>query len=138
MPLSVNWYDDEHSIIVVTITNDMTWNDYHDAIGWIVSEASQVAHRVDLIFHDNVGMPKGNPLPHLKRGSARIIDQPNICLTIIAGSQGYSGFVRMILETLAKAYMRMPGKDRALVFLRDLSEALEHIKKDRIRSAAES
>jgi hypothetical protein len=137
MPLPVNWHDDEHSIIVATIRKDTIWEEYHQAVEWIVTEAATVDHRVDTIFHDNVGMPKGNPMPHLKRGSGIIIKQPNIQLTIIAGSQGYSGFGRMMLEVLAKMYMRqskqIPSSDRTLMFMRTLEDALVHIQKDRAK-----
>jgi hypothetical protein len=139
MLFSVNWYDDEHSIIVVTITKDMTWEMYHQAVEWIVSEAAKVDHRVDIVFHDNVGMPKGNPMPHLSWGSAKIVGQPNIQLSIIAGSQGYSGFGRMILEALAKTYMRfanLPRNNRQLMFMRTLEDALAHIQKDRANLSA--
>lgn len=70
MPLPVNWYDDEHSIIVATIRKDTTWDEYHQAVEWIVTQAATVDHRVDAIFHDNVGMPKGNLYPTLDGGLA--------------------------------------------------------------------
>jgi hypothetical protein len=142
MPLSVKWYDAEHSIIIITITNDTTWNDYHEAIDWTVNEAAQVNHRVDIIFYDDVGMPRGNPMPHLSRGSTKIINQPNIYFSIIAGSQGSSGFARMMLETLAKTFMKMTRTSSTrtrggILFLRTLDEALSRIKQDRIRSSIE-
>lgn len=140
MPLDVKWYDDAHSIIVVTITIDTTWSEYDQAVDWIVTEASKVDHRVDIIFHDNVGMPKGNPMPHLKRGSAKIVEQPNIYYSIIAGSQGSSGFGQMILGALAKTYMKLSGGARAggeILFMKSLEEALAQITKHRIRSSVE-
>ena len=140
MPLSVSWYDDEHSIIVVTITVDTTWGEYDQAIDWIVTEASQVEHRVDVIFHDNVGMPKGNPMPHLKRGSAKIVHQPNIYYTIIAGSQGTSGFAQMILGAIAKTYVKFSSSAKVrgeILFIRSLEEALAQIKKHRVGSSVE-
>lgn len=82
-------------------------------------------------------MPKGNPLPHLQRGSGKIIQQPNIWLTIIAGSQGHSGFGRIMLETLAKMYARRltqsTNSDRTLMFMRTLEDALAHIQKERTK-----
>jgi hypothetical protein len=140
MPLSVNWYDNEHSIIIVTITVDTTWSEYDQAVDWIVTESSKVDHRVDLIFHDNVGMPKGNPMPHLKRGSAKIVEQPNIYYSIIAGTQGASGFGQMILGALAKTYMKLSGSARGrgeILFMRSLEEALAQIQKHRIHSSVE-
>lgn len=140
MSLSVNWYDDEHSIIVVTVTTDMTWSEYDQVIDWIVAEASKVDHRVDIIFHDNVGMPKGNPMPHLKRGSAKIVNQPNIYYTIIAGTQGASGFAQMILGAIAKTYMKFSNSSSVggeILFMRSLEDALAQIMTHRIRSSIE-
>lgn len=142
MSLAVKWYDDEHTIVVATIATDTTWEEYHQSVDWIVTEAAKVAHRIDIIFYDNVGMPRGNPMPHLSRGSGRIVSQSNIYLTIIAGSRGSSGFVRMMLEALAKTFMRMPGNGnnrnngRALMFMRSLDDALAYIQKDRVRSSS--
>lgn len=135
MPVTAAWYDDEHTIIKVTIAPDMTWDAYHQIVDWIVTEAAKVEHRVDIIFHDDVGMPKGNPLPHLTRGSARIIEQRNIHSVIIAGSRGHTGFVRMMLEALAKSFMKMPRSgEGTLLFMRNVDEALAHIRKDRSKT----
>lgn len=144
MSLDVKWYDEEESIIMVTIAHSTTWSEYHQAVDWIVSEAKKRDRRVDVIFYDNVGMPKGNPLPHLQMGSTKIIQQPNIRLTIIAGSQGYSGFTRSMLEILQKVFSRTLFKfpnvseDRkeGLLFMRTLEDALSHIKKDRAEAPA--
>jgi hypothetical protein len=131
--LNVAWYDEAYSIIVATITPTTTWEEYHQIIDWIVSEAKKVDHRVDIIFHDNVGMPKGNPIPHIKSGSARIISQPNIHFSIIAGTRGSTGFVRAILETLSKLFRNQPSSEARLLFLPTLDDALAHIKQDRLR-----
>ncbi|MBL8117132.1 MAG: hypothetical protein JNJ78_06350 [Anaerolineae bacterium] len=144
MSLEVKWYDDEKSIIIATITRTSTWDEYHQAVEWMVSEAKKRDRRVDVIFYDNVGMPQGNPLPHLQMGSTKIIQQPNIRLTIIAGSQGYSGFTRSMLEILQKVFSRTLFKfpnvseDRkgGLLFMRTLEDALSHIKKDRAEAPA--
>jgi hypothetical protein len=138
MTLPVKWYDNEHSIILATITAGSTWEQYHQAIDWIVTEAAKVDHRVDLIFHDDVGMPKGNPMPHLSRGSARIVAQPNIHMVIIAGSQGSGGFVRAILMIIGKSFSRLtlqsPRSGEGLLFIRTLDEAFARIQKDRART----
>lgn len=133
MSLPVKWYDEEHTIIQATIAKDTTWEDYHKAIDWIIDQAQNVSYRIDLIFLDDVGMPAGNPMSHLKRGSTRVINQANIRLTVLAGSHGYSGFSRMTLEILAKAYSYMSVKKGQLLFARDLDEALSIIEKDRVQ-----
>jgi hypothetical protein len=139
MTLPVKWYDNEHSIILATITANTTWEEYHRSVDWIVTEAAKVDHRVDLIFHDDVGMPKGNPVPHLSRGSARIVAQPNIHMVIIAGSQGSGGFVRAILmvigKSFSKLYLKSPRGGEGLLFIKTLDEALARIQQDRARTS---
>ncbi len=129
MSLEVKWYDAEHTILVATIAKDTTWSDYHNAVDQIIKEASQVNYRVDIIFHDEVGMPAGNPMPHLKQGISRLAKQPNIGLSLIAGSRGSSGFVRAAIEIVAKAFMsRTPINQRnAGGFAKTLEDAVASI-----------
>jgi hypothetical protein len=132
MPTPVDWYDDEQTIIKVTITRSSTWNEYHKVIDWIVTEVEKVDHRVDIIFHDEVGMPKGNPLPHLRVGSKKIIDLPNSGHTFIAGSQGMSStFMQMLMEAIAKVFIQtsfLPSNnDKQLKFVPTFEAALKQI-----------
>ena len=129
MSLEVQWYDAEHTILVATIAKDTTWSDYHNAVDKIIKEASQVNHRVDIIFHDEVGMPAGNPMPHLKQGISRLANQPNIYFSLIAGSRGSSGFVRAAIEIVAKAFLsRAPMNQRnAGGFAKTLEDAIASI-----------
>lgn len=141
MALPVEWLDAEHSILVATIQKDTNWDEYHAAIDHMVAKAATVKHRVDIVFHDNVGMPKGNPLQHLKIGTLKIIKQPNIKTTIIAGSRGSTGFVRSILEILAKSMMAAQSRQKSpiqvgngLMFRPTLDSAVQFIRADRERS----
>ena len=145
MALPVEWLDAEHSILVATIQKDTNWDEYHAAIDHMVAEAATVKHRVDIVFHDNVGMPKGNPLQHLKIGTLKIIKQPNLKTTIIAGSRGSTGFVRSILEILAKSMMAAQSRQKnpvivgnGLMFRPTLDSAVQYITQDRLKAPAES
>ncbi len=139
MPTPVDWYDEEHSIVKVTITPNSTWEEYYQVIEWIVAEVSKVDHRVDIIFHDDVGMPKGNPMPPLKWGTKRIINLPNAFHTIIAGSQGTTNaFARMVMTTLGRMLLASasPNVDgKQLLFLPSLEEAVAFIIEDRAQTS---
>ena len=140
MATPVDWYDDEHTIIKVTITPTSTWEEYHQTVEWIETEATKVDHLINVIFHDEVGMPKGNPIPHLKKGSEVFFNLPNITTVIIAGSQGVNNaFTRVILTTAARMVVAtMPSKTegRQLLFMASLEEALAYIKQNGSRQDA--
>lgn len=138
MSTPVNWYDYKHNIIIVTINKDSTWSEYYQVIEWIVAEISKVENRVDIVFHDNVGMPKGNPMPHLKWGSQKIVNLPNAGHTIIAGTQGTSNsFTKLVMTTLAKLFMKssLPNdSDKQLLFMSNLEDALAFLNKNPVES----
>lgn len=134
MPTPVNWYDDKRTIIKVTITLSSTWEEYHHAVAWIATEVAKVDHNVTLIFHDNVGMPKGNPIPHLKKGSETFLNLPNVRNVIIAGSQGIgNAFTRVILTTatrMALATLQVKMDGRQLLFMASLEDAIAYLKQN--------
>jgi len=135
MGLEVKWRSEEHTILVATIAKDTTWADYHNSIDEILKRAASVSYRVDLIYLDNVGMPKGNPLPHLKNGIGRLVKQPNIKLSLIAGSKGSTGFVRTMLETIGRAFGGATTGMGAM-FVPTLEEAVSRIQADRVKEQA--
>ncbi|MEZ4672088.1 MAG: hypothetical protein R3E39_29635 [Anaerolineae bacterium] len=133
MACEVSWYDPEHTILIVTITKDTTWTDYHNAIDVLVAHAAATDQRIDAVFYDNVGMPAGNPMPHIKKGVAKIMSQPNFWLALIAGTRGSSGFVRIIIETLARAIGGGQAGNRPM-FFRTLEDAIAYIREDRAKN----
>jgi len=139
MPMPVEWYDKEHTIIKVTIQPNSTWDDYYEAVRWIEAEITKVDHVVDMIFYEESGMPKGNPMPHLKWGTTKIINIPNSGHTIITGATSYTNaFTRLIMTSLGNLMTKTisPYNDKKLVFLSSLEEALAFIHKEREKSEA--
>lgn len=136
MPLEVKWYDNEHTILVATIAKDTTWPDYHAAVDQIIAEANHVTHRVDAIFYDDVGMPAGNPMPHIKQGITKLAKQNNIKMSIIAGSRGSSGFVRAVIEAIGKMFMKKGPQSPSVFggFAKTLDEAVARIHADRAKA----
>jgi len=136
MSLEVKWYDNEHTILIATIAKDTTWPDYHSAVDQIIAEANRVTHRVDSIFYDEVGMPAGNPMPHIKQGIMKLAKQNNIKISIIAGSRGSSGFVRAVIEAIGKMFMKKgpQGPSSFGGFVKTLDEAIARINADRAKT----
>ncbi|MFN8375704.1 MAG: hypothetical protein U0694_22890 [Anaerolineae bacterium] len=104
MGLEVKWHDTEQTILVATIAQDTTWHDYHVAIDLIIRYAAAANHRVDVIFLDDVGMPRGNPLLHLQQGASKLMQQHNIHLCLVAGSQGSTGYARSVIEIVGRIF----------------------------------
>ncbi len=136
MSLNVTWYDNEHTILVATIAKDTTWTEYNEAIDRIITEASQVDHRVDVIFYDEVGMPAGNPIPHIQWGMMTLSKQNNIKSTFIAGSRGSSGFARTLMEAVGQVFIRrlQTSGQRFGGFKKTLDETVACIQADRVGS----
>lgn len=136
MSLAVKWYDAEQTILIATIAKDTSWVDYHSSIDEIILKASQTDHRIDVIYYDEVGMPAGNPMPHLKQGIGKLTKQGNIRLSVIAGSRGSSGFVRAILESIGKMFMKRSdmGGNNFGGFVKTLDEAVALIYADRAKT----
>lgn len=137
--MPVEWYDEAQSIIKVTIKPNSTWDDYYEAVRWIEAEITKVDHVVDLIFYEESSMPKGNPMPHLKWGTNKIINIPNSGHTIITGATRYTNaFTRLIMTSLGNLMTKTisPYNDKKLVFLSSLEEALAFISKERTKHEA--
>jgi hypothetical protein len=134
MSLEVKWYDAAHTILIATIAKDTTWEEYHKSVDYIISEAHQANRRVDVIFHDEVGMPVGNPMPHLKQGISKMGKEPNIGYYVIAGSRGSSGFVRAMIEIVLKVAMKgAPAGQGNGAFARTLKDGIAIIERDRAK-----
>ncbi|MFN8375703.1 MAG: hypothetical protein U0694_22885 [Anaerolineae bacterium] len=120
MGLEVIWYDTEQTILVATITQDTTWSDYHTAIDQIVKRAAAVRYRVDVVFVDNVGMPSGNPLIHLRSGINRLMQQPNIYCALVAGSNVSNSYFRSIFMMVGRIFGK--GQKTPEIFTPTLEE----------------
>ncbi len=115
MPMSVDWDDAEHSIILITITYPVTWEVFDAGVDEAVRLAKTVPHRVDIISNPGpTPMPDGSPLPHLQRAFGNF--PPNVVLmvalitntfaritTSVAG-QVYLGPRFKVVDSLEAAY----------------------------------
>ena len=122
MPFDFNWHDDARSIIRVDVHGDTNWSEYHITFGQIAEAVEAVTHRVDVIINDPHGrMPQGNPLPHIKASSRKLVEHPNMGVLVVVSNRASSRLVEMLVSMAYRIY----GIDTRIVgdFVRSLDEA---------------
>ena len=132
MPFDVTWYDDQHSIIEVRVYGTPTWEEYHRAIDKVTDYLGAAQHRVDIIFNSASGMPKGNPLPHLKVTFKKFAEYPHFGVTVASGARGPAGFTRAIVDIVSKMLgttSHINGK-----FVNTMPEAVAYIQGERAKA----
>jgi len=132
MPYDFNWQDAEKTIIRFDIHGEVSWPLWDEAVEKVVAELGKTTHRVDLIFNDSVGMPKGNALPHLKVSTARLMSHPNMGLIVSVSTQKIGAFTKMMINVLNRVY----GIDMSHNggFVDTMDKALAIIAADRAKS----
>ncbi len=134
MPYKHHWFDAEHTIIQMDIFGQVNWDEWHAAIDKIISEIKNTPHRVDIIFYDSVGMPKGNPIPHLNVSNKKFGEQPNIGIIVTVSPRRVSSFVEMIIEIILRGSKRQRSANSG--FVTTMDEALNLIKQSRSKEQA--
>ena len=104
MPYDFNWHDDEKTIIRIDIHGEVSWPLWYAAVDKVAEELGKTTKRVDLIFNDSVGMPKGNALPHLKATNARLVEHPNMGLIVSVGEQNMTAFTKIMIGIMSRVY----------------------------------
>lgn len=129
MPYIFNWHDPEHSIIRIDIVGQVSWEEYTIVVDRIVDELAKANQRIDVIYNDSVGMPKGNPMPHLKASSARMTAYKTLGLITSVSSRSVSSFTKLMIDIMMRAYQI--DNSRSGGFVTTLQEALAIIEKSR-------
>ena len=134
MPYDFNWQDDEKTIIRFDIHGEVSWPLWYAAVDKVAEELSKTSHRVDLIFNDSVGMPKGNALPHLKASTATLMTHPNMGLIVSVGTPKMTAFTKIMIGIVSRVY----GIDNSHNggFVESMDRALAIIAADRAKSGA--
>ena len=129
MPYDFHWHDEEHTIIRFDIHGEVTWPLWYAAVDKVDEELEKVSHRVDLIFNDSVGLPKGNALPHLKATSAKLIEHANMGLIVSVSPRPISTFTKLMITIMSRVY----GVDTSHSggFVETMEQALALIAADR-------
>jgi len=133
MPFDVTWYDEAHTIIRVSIYGDRTWDQYHEAMSKVERELQASLHRIDMILDDKVGMPSGNPMPHLKAELDKLTKYPNLGMSMVVSERSVALFPALMMETAGRLYgvdMKRYGR-----FFKTMDEALANIQADRAKQS---
>ncbi len=134
MPYEFHWFDTEHTIIQIDIYGKVTWDQWHTTIDKIVEEIKNTPQRVDVIVYDTVGMPKGNPFPHLNTTNAKLDTNPNMGIIVTVSSQRISNFVDMIVDVIRRGSANRKIYNAG--FVTTMDEALSRIKASRAKDQA--
>ena len=131
MPYIFNWHDSEHTIIRVEMVGQVSWEAFSIITEHVDDELAKAPHRIDLIFDDKVGMPKGNPMPHLKATNARLTAHNNLGLIITISSRTIYGFTKIMVDIMSRAYKI--DNTHSGGFVTTMEEALAIIEKSRTK-----
>jgi hypothetical protein len=129
MPFDVDWYDEAKGILKLTVYGHPTWDEYHEAVDKIATEIKAAARRIDLILDDKVGMPSGNPMPHLKAAADKLTAFPNFGMSMVVSTRNVALFPQLMMETASRLYhfdLKRYGR-----FFRTIDEAVAVINADR-------
>ena len=136
MPFDVKWYDEAHTILQVTVYGHPTWDEYHEAMDKVANELKATARRLDLVLDDKVGMPPGNPMPHLKAAVDKLTAFPNFGMSMAVSSRNVALFPSLMMETASR--LNRFDLKRYGRFLKTMEEALDVIQADRANTAKPS
>ncbi len=131
MPYIFNWHDPEQTIIRVDIVGQVSWEEYSIVVDRIVDELAKATQRIDVIYNDSVGMPKGNPMPHLKASSSRMTAYKQLGLITSVSSRSISSFTKLMIDIMMRAYQI--DNSRSGGFVTTMEEALAIIEKSRAK-----
>jgi hypothetical protein len=136
MPFDVDWYDEAKSILKVTVYGHPTWDEYHEAVDKVATELKAASRRIDMILDDKVGMPPGNPMPHLKVAIDKLTAFPNFGMSIAVSTRNVALFPSLMMETASRLYrfdLKRYGR-----FLKTMEEAMAVIQADRANTTKPS
>lgn len=104
MPYQPEWYNPEKTIIRVDINGAVTWDEWYEMTNRLVEMLGSVSQQVNIIYDDKVGMPKGNPMPHLKATTAKLMTRGNLGIIVTVSARRISGIVKAMVDIMMRAY----------------------------------
>lgn len=131
MPYEFHWDNPEHSIIRVDMVGQVSWEEFNILTDRVCDELAKATQRIDLIYNDKVGMPKGNPMPHLKSSSSRMNAYKSLGLIVSVSTRSVSSFTKMMIDIMMRAYKVDNSHNGG--FVTTMDEALAIINADRAK-----
>lgn len=103
MPVTVEWFNDEHTMIRYEFIGRWSWEELHDAIEQVQAMIGGVSHRVDILIDlsQNQGIPSG-ALTQMRGGTLRANRNWGMGVFIGTGT-----FIRALLNTFTRVYPKM-------------------------------
>ena len=104
MPIQVRWYNQEQTVIQMTIDLSASWNEFDDAVDATVQLAKSVPYGVFVVLQpNNIPMPRtDNPVAHMQR-VFRLLPEHVKLFIIIMGTSRY--FERSIITVVGRLIM---------------------------------
>ena len=136
MPFDVSWYDEAQTIIRILVHGRPTWEEYHEAIDKVIKELEASPKRIDMVLDDKVGMPPGNPMPHLKAALDKATKHPNLGMSMSVSERSVALFPSLMMETAGRLYgvdLKRYGR-----FVKSMDEAVNIIQADRAKAQSSS
>lgn len=134
MPYNVQWHDNAETMIRLDMYDDVTWDGWYVAVEDLCEKLSQVTHRVDVILHDTTGMPKGNPMPHLRSSINRFNQHANLGIVVLVSARSTSFLAKTMLDVVSRVTAMANGQSS--IIAHSLDEAIATIMKDREEQTA--
>jgi nucleoside-triphosphatase THEP1 len=129
MPYLIHWYDEDQTILRVDIQGHVTWDMWHHTVDQICKHLAETPHRVDIIYVDEVGFPKGNALPHMKQTLDQLVSYPNLGLVFTVSRRELSMLVKIVLDIVMRAFAIDTSHYGG--FVRTIEEAIANIQEAR-------
>ena len=131
MPYEFHWHNPEQNIIRVDVVGQISWGEFNSLTDRICEVLAKATERIDLVYNDKVGLPIGNPMPHLKSANAKLSAHKHLGLIITVASGAASSFSKVMIDIMARTsqldMMHMGG------FVASLDEAMVIIDKSRAK-----
>lgn len=132
MPVSINWDNDERTIMRYVLVGAWQWTEFRSVIDEADALSRTVEHRVDIICDLTASgpLPVHNAFPTLKYMAELTSDNVLEGIFIVVGG---GTFVRALGKTFNQVYA---GVGARTFFAETLDEAYAQIQQDRVRQEA--
>ena len=131
MAWKMQWFDDDHKILLFTVEKGSTWNDFDIAMNKYSLELAASEKKIHVIIYNEYGFPNSNPLPHIKTQMYKLSLFKNRGLLITVTPEHSASFVLTIAEFVFR-FMRLEMKQG--VFVKTMDEALARIQSEEMKS----
>lgn len=126
----IQWHSPLPNVLQFAVNDGIDWETYHIGITKLIETASEVSGRIDIIFVANAPMPRGNPLPHLKRAIREFQKLENLVM-VISVDPSMNRLTRMYADIVIK--LTNPSNTTRFPFANSEADALAMIEADRAR-----